>query len=453
MTPPSVSVVINNFNYERYVGLAIESALAQRPRVEVVVVDDGSSDGSREVVSSYRRRVKLVFQDNGGQAAAFNSGFAAATGDVVVFLDADDLLAPQAVRTIRTKFAEQGVAKLHWPLWEIDATGRTTGILRPETLMPEGNLRRRVVELGPLAHSNPPTSGNAFSRWVLERVLPMPVEEYRICADAYLVMLASIFGPVRRSLMPLSYWRRHGENRFNGTRETVVERVAADLERYDVLAATLAVHLEAQGTRVDPVVWQRRNVGYRRLERIRSSLAAIEDVIPAGGGLVLVDDGDWSQGHLENRELLPGRPTFRLFDGMALAEPPAESAVLAELRRLGRAGATHIAFVWPGAWLLQQYPALETHLRTRGRAIPGDILAFELPRPGRARGEPGRPLERVPRSAPLTERRRALRRLDARIRDLRVSIGGLERELAEHENGAALRDDIARMAGRSHDAL
>ena len=57
--------------------------------------------------------------------------------------------------------------------------------------MPEGDLRQRVVEHGPLGHSNPPTSGNAFARRVLEQIMPMPEAEYRICADAYLVMLAS----------------------------------------------------------------------------------------------------------------------------------------------------------------------------------------------------------------------------------------------------------------------
>jgi hypothetical protein len=286
----------------------------------------------------------------------------------------------------------------------------------------------------------------------------MPVEEYRICADAYLVMLASILGPVRRSLVPLSFWRRHGENRFNGTRETVSERIAADLERYEELAATLVVHLEAQGTRVDPVVWRRRNSGYRRLERIGWCLGAIERNIPAGGGgLVLVDDGDWSQGHLENRELLPDRRTFRLFDGAALAEPPAESSVLAEVRRLRRAGASHIAFVWPGTWWLDHYPALATYLRSRCRAVPGDVLAFELPSGGVARGEPRPPLERIPRSAPLAERRRGLRRLDSRIHDLRVLIGGLERELAASadgdSNGACRDDEIATTASRSNDAL
>jgi hypothetical protein len=447
MSLPTVSVVVNNFNYERYVGLAIESALAQRPRVEVVVVDDGSSDGSHEVLSKYRRRAKLILQDNGGQAAAFNSGFAATTGDVVVFLDADDVLAPAAVRAIQPAFSDPGVAKLHWPLWEIDARGLSTGVLRPETLMPDGDLRARVVEFGPLAHANPPTSGNAFSRRVLERLLPMPVEEFRICADAYLVMLASTLGSVRRSLVPLSSWRRHGENRYNGVRETVSERVAADLERYDVLAATLAVHLESQGTRVDPTIWRRRNTGYRRLERIRSSLEAIERFVPPGGGVVLVDDGDWKQGHLENRELLQDRRTFRLFDGATLAEPPAEQAVLVETRRLRRAGATHVVFVWPGAWWLQQYPSLESFLRTRGQPIPGDVLAFELPKPGRRTvADPGSPLPRVPRSASLTERKRALRRLDDKIDSLRASIGGLERELAEYP-------DVEAVVLRHHDPV
>ena len=120
-------------------------------------------------------------------------------------------------------------------------------------------------------------------------------------------MLASIYGEVRRSLTPLSFWRRHGDNRYNGTRETIAERVLADLDRYDVLAATLAVHLETQGTRVRPDLWQKRNIGYRRLDRVRTTIAEIEAIVPAGGTFVLVDDGDWTQGHLEGRELMPDR--------------------------------------------------------------------------------------------------------------------------------------------------
>ena len=437
MRPALVSVIVNNFNYAQFVGAAIDSALGQGEHVEVVVVDDGSTDDSRAVVEAYGRRVTPVFPENAGQAAAFNAGFAASSGQIVVFLDADDLLAPGAVSAMRAAFADPAVAKLHWSLWEIGDDGQPTGKLRPEALMPEGDLRPRVVEHGPLGHSNPPTSGNAFSRRTLERMLPMPEAEYRICADAYVVMLASIYGEVRRSLTPLSYWRRHGENRYNGTRETVTERVTADLDRYDALAATLAVHLEGQGTRVDPALWRRRNVGYRRLDRIRTSVAEIASVVPEEGAVVLVDDGDWSQGHLEGRDLLPDRRTLRLFDGEVLAEPPAESALLAEIKRLEREGATHVVFVWPGAWWLQQYPGFDRYLRTSGRPLAGELLGFEL-RGDRGQETGPEPLERLPRDADLPARRAQLDVLDSRIEALRESAAGLELELARRS-----REDVA----------
>jgi hypothetical protein len=343
-----------------------------------------------------------------------------------MFLDADDMLAPGAGKAIRRAFEEPGVAKLHWSLSEVDRHGEETGALRPEALMPVGDLRLRMVEHGPLGHSNPPTSGNAFSRRVLEQMMPMPEAEYRICADAYLVMLASIYGEVRRSLTPLSFWRRHGENRYNGTRETIAERVVADLERYDVLAATLAVHLDAQGTRVEPDLWQKRNIGYRRLDRIRTTVAAIEQIVAEGGTFVLVDDGDWAHGYLEGRELMPGRTALRLFDGAALVEPPAENALLADIKRLEQSGASHVVFVWPGSWWLQHYPGFEAYLRSRGAPLGSGLLGYAL-HDGAPASEQSLP--RLGREADLPARRERLAVLDAQIDDLRDSIGRIEQAL------------------------
>ena len=86
---PLVSIVIDNFNYGRFLGAAIDSALAQTyPHVELIVVDDGSTDDSREVISSYGDRVSAVFKPNGGHASAFNAGFRASHGCIVMFLDA-----------------------------------------------------------------------------------------------------------------------------------------------------------------------------------------------------------------------------------------------------------------------------------------------------------------------------------------------------------------------------
>jgi len=428
MSRPALSVIVNNYNYGDFVGAAIESAMAQEEDVEVVVVDDGSSDASRGVIESFGDDVIAVFQENAGQAAAFNSGFAASSGKVVVFLDADDLLAPDAAAAITEVFEDPAVAKLHWSLHEVDRAGIATGALRPETLMPCGDLRARVIEHGPLAHSNPPTSGNAFARRVLEQMLPMPEADYRICADAYLVMLASIYGEVHRSLVPLSFWRRHGENRYNGTRETLVERVLADLARYEVLAATLAVHLEEQGVRVDSELWRKRNIAYRRLDRVRTTASEIERIVPAGGTFVLVDDGDWAQGHLEGRELMPGRKAVRLFDGAKLAEPPEEATVIAEMQRLEREGASHVVFVWPGSWWLQHYAGLERYLRMHGAPLDGSLVGFSL---GASPTEAAVSEGRLPRDADLPARRERLALLDRRISTVREQIDELEQAVAQ----------------------
>ena len=176
MSRPTLSILVNNFNYGDFVGAAIQSALDEGPGVEVIVVDDGSTDHSRYVIQSFGNRVVAIFQENAGQAAAFNTGFAASSGEIVMFLDADDLLAPGAAVSIRAAFDDPGVAKLHWSLSEVDRDGNETGALRPEALMPAGDLRQRVVEHGPLGHSNPPTSGNVFSRRALEQMMPMPEE-------------------------------------------------------------------------------------------------------------------------------------------------------------------------------------------------------------------------------------------------------------------------------------
>lgn len=95
---PLVSVLIPCFNAEKYVGEAIESALAQtHPNVEVVVVDDGSTDGSPDVIRSFAGRIEFEIGPNRGACAARNRALALSRGEYVQFLDADDLLLPTKV--------------------------------------------------------------------------------------------------------------------------------------------------------------------------------------------------------------------------------------------------------------------------------------------------------------------------------------------------------------------
>ena len=90
---PVISVVIPNFNYRRFVAEAVESVFQQGGSGwEVIVVDDGSTDGSREVLSGFGEKIRLILQENRGPAAARNRGATQARGEYLLFLDSDDLL-------------------------------------------------------------------------------------------------------------------------------------------------------------------------------------------------------------------------------------------------------------------------------------------------------------------------------------------------------------------------
>ena len=99
MSLPTVSVLIPAYNAERYLAEALDSVLAQTwPNVEVIVVDDGSRDATLEVALRYERReVQVIAQANAGASASRNAAFAASRGDLVKFLDADDLLSPEHI--------------------------------------------------------------------------------------------------------------------------------------------------------------------------------------------------------------------------------------------------------------------------------------------------------------------------------------------------------------------
>lgn len=95
MKKPLISVVIPAFNYGRFIGKAIESVLSQTYRdVELIIVDDGSTDETREVVSQYSGRLNFISQINAGQSQARNQGVSKSRGSLIAFLDADDFWEP-----------------------------------------------------------------------------------------------------------------------------------------------------------------------------------------------------------------------------------------------------------------------------------------------------------------------------------------------------------------------
>jgi glycosyltransferase involved in cell wall biosynthesis len=215
---PVVDIVINNHNYGAFLGDAIDSARSQtHERVNVIVVDDGSSDNSREVLGGQPDDIEIVLKENGGQASAFNAGMARSEGDVVIFLDADDVLRPEAAARVATAFAaDEGVSKVQFRMEVIDAGGHPTGTIKPDPhlAMPNGDLREAE-----LAHPYDlvwmATSGNAFRCDALRRLLPVPENAYPVTgADWYLVHLSALLGRVVSLDAICAGYRVHGENSY-----------------------------------------------------------------------------------------------------------------------------------------------------------------------------------------------------------------------------------------------
>lgn len=122
----NISVIIPNYNYGRFIGEAIESALVQTlSPAEVIVVDDGSTDDSVKVVESFGEKVKLIRQQNGGVGKARNVGAAGSKGEFLAFLDADDIWVADKLRKQMSFFEDASVGYVSCGMREFDVEGKT----------------------------------------------------------------------------------------------------------------------------------------------------------------------------------------------------------------------------------------------------------------------------------------------------------------------------------------
>ncbi len=163
---PLVTVVIPAHNYGRYVGDAVESALTQSyAPVEIVVVDDGSADETPQVLARFGERINAHRLPGRGVSEARNTGLRASSGDLIVFLDADDLLLPDGIATqvaYLERHPEVDIVHGQWyrcdvvgGTWRLDGNPRFVGDILPRIVF--GNLaaihavmarRRTVLEAG-----------------------------------------------------------------------------------------------------------------------------------------------------------------------------------------------------------------------------------------------------------------------------------------------------------------
>ena len=205
---PKLTVIIGCYNYGRYLPAAIDSVLAENVGAQIIVVDDCSTDNSRDVMRAYGSQITPVFQPvNQGVAASFNAAFAQATGDLVYFLDADDFVLPGGLKRALSRY-EPGVLIYHYRMRYTDETGALAGIHpAPQIPLAAGDISRQLREQGRYATNV--TSGLIFAREGLEKVMPISTEHYRISAEGYLVSVIPLYGPTRAYEDTLSAYRLH----------------------------------------------------------------------------------------------------------------------------------------------------------------------------------------------------------------------------------------------------
>ncbi len=370
------SIIVNNYNYECFLQEAIDSVLNQTySNIEVIVVDDGSTDNSREIIASYGDRITPLLKENGGQTSAFNTGFRSSHGQVVLFVDADDKLYSNTVEKVMSLFDESDVVHVHWPLREVDEHGRKTGHIWPRDTLPEGNLRELVVDKGPEGYLCSPTTGNAWARRFLERVFPMPEVEREFgigsaSADAYLAAIAPLFGHIKVILQPQGIYRIHGRNDYAGV--GFDEKLRRNLLTYDHRCAALAKYCRNMGITADPETWKKNSWVHRVFHTIKE----IVTLVPANEAFILVDENQLALDAIASRRAIP----FLERDGQFWGRPPDDETAIQELERLRHNGANFIVFVWPAFWWLNYYVELNSYLRSKYKCVLENdrIVVFDL---------------------------------------------------------------------------
>src|SRR5713101_8988581 len=220
MKAPFFTVLIDTYNYGEFIEEAVSSVLAQdfpAAQREILVVDDGSTDDTRQRLQKYKGEILYLRKQNGGQASAFNFGFEHARGEVIALLDADDVWLPRKLRRVHEEFErhpEAGMVYHRVHLW--NGTHEISGdtyFVPVSGRVPEN--RRALLQYPMMA-----TSCLAFRREALQKLSPVP-ESLRFQADAYLTALVIFVAPVAAVPEVLGKYRLHGANLFQTNEERV----------------------------------------------------------------------------------------------------------------------------------------------------------------------------------------------------------------------------------------
>jgi glycosyltransferase involved in cell wall biosynthesis len=245
----TISVIIPTYNYARYLREAVDSALGQTyAPIEVIVIDDGSTDATPEVLASYGDRIRVIRQKNQGVAVARNAGIASARGKYLAFLDSDDIWYPRKLELQIARFdADPSLGLVHCGMETFDGEGNTVHVWRSglEGCVASDMLRfdSQLVMTG---------SNIVVPKQVAQEIggfdsrLP-PSEDWDFC---YRIATRYSIGFVAEVLVR---YRMHGSG---------IHMNIAKMEKASLLALKKAFGSD------DPVVQSLRNLSYGRLHRM-----------------------------------------------------------------------------------------------------------------------------------------------------------------------------------------
>jgi glycosyltransferase involved in cell wall biosynthesis len=224
---PLVSLVIPSYNHARYLRAAIDSVLAQDyPRVELIVIDDGSTDGSPEILRSYGSRFRWEVQSNQGQVATQNRAWRSSRGDVLGYLSADDVLLPQAIsRSVACLRGHPDAVLAYCDFNLVDPSGRF--IRRVRT--PDFSYRDMLVK-----GLCPPGPGAFFTRTGFEKT-GLWDKDLRTALDYDYWLRLGLHGRFVRIPEVLAHYRMHpGQESFSSMNEGMSEEPVRIVSRlYD----------------------------------------------------------------------------------------------------------------------------------------------------------------------------------------------------------------------------
>jgi glycosyltransferase involved in cell wall biosynthesis len=253
MSQPLITVLIDTYNYGRFIDEAINSVLVQdlpAEALEILVVDDGSTDDTAERVSKYAPRVRYLYKPNGGQASAFNLGFEEARGEIVALLDADDYFLPGKLRRVLEEFQKHPTAgMIYHSLLRHDkesSAPQEFKVVEPFSgFLPDNRSRL-------LSYEVTATSGLTFRSKIVKQLLPIP-ESIRLQADGFLGLLMVLIAPVIGMSEAFSAFRVHGQNLFHAKDRTIsVERQKRQTEMFLTIVKEAKIWTERHRQQLRP---------------------------------------------------------------------------------------------------------------------------------------------------------------------------------------------------------